>query len=99
MFEEAGMIIDRHTAIEVLAIGVTVRHVERPRRAHVLVDGCEKSSEQRKRAPCLRAKRGRHFAVYLFVHTKHSQKAGPFSVARLKIDLPFHDRLAYNRVH
>ena len=32
---------------------------------------------------------GRHFAVYLFVHTKHSQKAGPFPVARLKIDLPF----------
>ena len=30
------------------------------------------------------------------VHTKHSQKAGPFSVARLKMDLPFHDRL---RVH
>ena len=27
---------------------------------------------------------GRHFAVHLFVHTKHSQKAGPFSVARLK---------------
>ena len=42
---------------------------------------------------------GRHFAVYLFVHTKHSQKAGPFSVARLKMDLPFHNRLAYNRVH
>ena len=38
---------------------------------------------------------GRHFAVYLFVHTKHSQKAGPFSVARLKIDLPFHNRLAF----
>ena len=42
---------------------------------------------------------GRHFAVYLFAHTTHSQKAGPFSVARLKMDLPFHDRLAYNRVH
>ena len=26
-------------------------------------------------------------------------KACPFSVARLKMDLPFHDRLAYNRVH
>ena len=45
------------------------------------------------------AHEGRHFAVYLFVHTKHSQKAGPFSVARLKMDLPFHNRLAYNRVH
>ena len=32
-----------------------------------------------------------------FVHPKHSQKAGPFSVARLKTDLPFHNRLAYNR--
>ena len=42
---------------------------------------------------------GRHFAVYLFVHTKHSQKAGPFSVALLKMDLPFHNRLAYSRVH
>ena len=31
---------------------------------------------------------GRQFAVYLFVHTKHSKKAGPFSVARLKMDLP-----------
>ena len=32
-------------------------------------------------------------------HTKHSQKAGPFSVARLKIDLPSHNnRLACNRV-
>ena len=29
------------------------------------------------------------------MHTqKHSQKAGPFSVARLKMDLPFHNRLA-----
>ena len=27
------------------------------------------------------------------------EKAGPFSVARLKMDLPFHNRLAYNRVH
>ena len=33
------------------------------------------------------------------VHTKRSQKAGPFSVARLKMDLRFHNRLAYNRVH
>ena len=33
------------------------------------------------------------------VHTKHSQKAGPFSDARLKMDLPFHNRLVYNRVH
>ena len=32
-------------------------------------------------------------------HAPHSQKAGPFSVARLKMDLPFHNRLAYNRVH
>ena len=38
---------------------------------------------------------GRHFAVYLFVHRKHSPKAGPFSVARLKIDLPFNNRLAF----
>ena len=35
---------------------------------------------------------GRHIAV----HTKHSQKAGPFSVARLKMDLPFHNRVAHN---
>ena len=28
-----------------------------------------------------------------------AQQAGPFSVARLKMDLPFHNRLAYNRVH
>ena len=39
---------------------------------------------------------GRHFAVYLFVHTKHSRKAGPLSVARLTMDLPFHSRLACN---
>ena len=38
-------------------------------------------------------------AVYLFVHTKHPQKAGPFSVARLKVGLPFHSRLAHNRGH
>ena len=38
---------------------------------------------------------GRHFAVHLSVHAK----AGPFSVARLKMGLPFHDRLAYSRVH
>ena len=31
--------------------------------------------------------------------TIHSQKAGPFSVARLKMGLPFHNRLAYYRVH
>ena len=37
--------------------------------------------------------------MYLFVHTKHSQKAGPFSVARLKMDCPFHNPLAHNRVH
>ena len=48
-------------------------------------------------SPCL-SQEGRHFAVYLFAHTKHSQKAGPFSVARLKMDLPFHNRLAYSRV-
>ena len=35
--------------------------------------------------------------THLFVHTKHSEKAGPFAVARLKMDLPFHNRLAYNR--
>ena len=42
---------------------------------------------------------GRHFVVCLFVHTKYLQKAGPFSVARPKMDLPFHNRLAYSRVH
>ena len=45
------------------------------------------------------AKRVSHFAVCLFVHTQQSQQAGPFSVARLNMDLPFHDRLAYSRVH
>ena len=45
--------------------------------------------------PVWHCQEGRHFAVYLFVHTKHSQKAGPFSVARLKMDLPFHNRLAF----
>ena len=40
---------------------------------------------------------GRHFAVCLFAHTRTSQRAGPFPVARLKMDLPFHDRLAYTR--
>ena len=39
-------------------------------------------------------KEGRHFAVHLFEHTKYSQQAGPFSVARLKMDLPFHNCLA-----
>ena len=39
----------------------------------------------------------RQFAVYLFVHAKDSQKAGPFSVARLKMDLPLHNRLACTR--
>ena len=34
-----------------------------------------------------------------YVHTKHPQKAGPFLVARLKMDLHNHNRLAYNRVH
>ena len=37
----------------------------------------------------------RYFAVHLFAQTKHSQKAGPFPVARLETDLPFHKRLAY----
>ena len=46
---------------------------------------------------CLRTRNIRG-AVYLFVHTKHSQKGGPFSVARLQLDLPFQNRLAYNRV-
>ena len=32
--------------------------------------------------------------MYLFVHTKQSRKAGPFSVARLKLDLPFNNLLA-----
>ena len=42
---------------------------------------------------------GRHFAVCLFAHTEHLPKAGSFSVALLKTDLPFCNRLAYNRVH
>ena len=29
----------------------------------------------------------------------HTRKAGPLSVARLKMDLPVHDRLAHSRVH
>ena len=41
------------------------------------------------------AAEGWYFAVCLFVHTKHSQKAGPFSVARLELDVRFHDRLAF----
>ena len=36
--------------------------------------------------------------MYLFVGS-YTQKAGPFSVARLEMDLPFRDRLAYKRVH
>ena len=40
-------------------------------------------------------KEAQPFAVHLFVQTKHLQKAGPSSVARLKMDLPFHDRLAF----
>ena len=47
----------------------------------------------------LAAEEGQHFALYLFVHTKHSHKAGPISVARLKIDLPFQNRLVHSRVH
>ena len=40
------------------------------------------------------------FAVHLcvhtnLVHTKHPYKAGPPSVARPEMDLPFHDRLAF----
>ena len=42
---------------------------------------------------------GRHFAMDLFVHPKHFPQAGPFSVARLRMDPPFRDRFAYNRVH
>ena len=38
---------------------------------------------------------GQHFAVHLFAHTKHSRKAGTFAVARLQMDLPFQNRLAY----
>ena len=45
------------------------------------------------------AKKAGPSPVCLCVRTKHSRKAGPFSVARLKMDLPFHSRLAYNRVH
>ena len=34
--------------------------------------------------------------MHSFVHTTNiAQKAGPFSVARLKMDLPFHSRLAF----
>ena len=52
--------------------------------------GCGKTSLVRPRGPV---------AVHLFVHTEHSQKAGPFSAARLKMDPPLHNRLADNRVH
>ena len=37
--------------------------------------------------------------MHLSVHTKDSHKAVPFSVARLKMDLAFHNHPAYNRVH
>ena len=39
-------------------------------------------------------KRASPSLVFLFAHTKHSQNAGPCSVTRLKMDLPFHNRLA-----
>ena len=51
---------------------------------------------QRQGHPGMAAPRG---PALRCAHTKHSQKAGPISVARLKMDLPFHTRLAYNRVH
>ena len=61
---------------------------------------CSAATLPRMAAHCQRVREeGRHFAVYLFVHTQNSQKEGPFSVARLKMDLPFHDRFAYSRVH
>ena len=34
--------------------------------------------------------------MYVLVHTEHPSKAGPFSVAPLKMDLPFHNnRVAF----
>ena len=46
----------------------------------------------------LLAVRGPALAVCLCTQNI-AQKASPFSVARLKMDLPFHNRLVYNRVH
>ena len=38
-------------------------------------------------------------SLYTCLCTHSIGKAGPFSVARLKMDLPFQNRLAHNRVH
>ena len=44
----------------------------------------------------VQSSRGKRAGTSLCLYT---QMAGRFSVARLKMDLPFHNRLAYNRVH
>ena len=44
---------------------------------------------------CSREKRAGTSAVHLFVHTKRPQKADPYLVARLQMDLPFHSHLAF----
>ena len=41
---------------------------------------------------------GTSLCTCLYTQTHH-KKAGPFSVARLKMDLPSHNLLAYNHVH
>ena len=53
-------------------------------RNHASLQPAEQLWQSEARGPALRC-----------VHTKQSQKAGPFSVARLKMDLPFHNRLAF----
>ena len=45
------------------------------------------------------ALRGPALRCVLVCTHEHSQKAGPFSVERLKMDLPFYNRLVYNRGH
>ena len=66
--------------------GIERGHVRRMRSSELFTVSAspERTSYIAVRGPALRG-----------VHTKHSQKAGPFSVARLKMDLPFHNRLAF----
>ena len=50
--------------------------------------------------PCSCRKRAGTLSLCARLCTRqHSQKAGPFSVARLRVGLPFHNQLAYDRVH
>ena len=52
------------------------------------------------RCPRFRTARGPALRCALdYAHRPLHKKAGPFSVARLKMDLPFRNRLAYNHVH